>query len=72
MKEIKLREVKCNHRKSKVVGTQGSSLRETEAERNWEKREERAETKRHYEREGGGIGRELEGGGGGGGVGQEM
>ena len=39
VKEIKLREVKCNHRKSKVVGTQGSSLRETEAERNWEKRE---------------------------------
>ena len=54
VKEIKLKEVKCNHRKSRVVGTQGSSLRETEAERNWEKREERAETKRHYEREGGG------------------
>ena len=55
-----MREVKCNPRKSKVVETQGSSLRETEADRNWEKRERRP---RYIKREGG-IGRELEGGGG--------
>ena len=61
MKEIKLKEVKCNHRKSRVVGTQESSLRETEAERNWEKRERRP---RYIKREGG-IGRELEEKGGG-------
>ena len=55
-----MREVKSNLRKSKVVGTQGGSLRETEADRNWEKRERRP---RYIKREGG-IGRELEGGGG--------
>ena len=54
-----MREVKCNPRKSKVAETQGSSLRETEADRDWEKRE-REETKRHQEtEEGGGIGGEL-------------
>ena len=55
-----MREVKCYHRKSKVVETQGSSLRETEADRNWEKRERRP---RYIKREGE-IGRELEVGGG--------
>ena len=55
-----MRKVTFNPRKSKVVGTQGGSLRETEADRNWEKRERRP---RYIKREGG-IGRELEVGGG--------
>ena len=58
-----MRGVKCYHRKSKVVETQGSSLRETEANRSWEKRERRPkDTKRQ---KGGGIGRELKEEGGG-------
>ena len=56
-----MREVKCYQRKSKVVETQGSSLRETEADRNWEKRERRPkDTKR--QKGAGGIGRKKGGG----------
>ena len=60
-----MRKVTFNPRKSKVVGTQGGSLRETKADRNWEKRERRP---RDIKREKGGIGRELKGEGGAGGV----